>query len=599
MVRRLVAALLLFAAPISAAEAPIPKELVRLRVESAEITDPNNALRVTLAAEIAGGWHLQSNHPSEPGLIATVLTIEPAAGWQIGTVEHPPGKDETFAFADDRPLNVYDGTVRFAVPMVPPASFDGADVSFRAKLRYQACDDERCLRPTEVSRDFVVRTDGGGEVGAPGTALRASGDVSSSVVDTPGAGVSSDATPIARWISEFGLAWTLVLILGMGVGLNLTPCVYPLISVTLAFFGGQSDGNRRFLLAVVYALGIAVTFSILGVSAALSGGIFGSALQRPETLVFIAGVMVVLALSAFGLYSLQPPAWLLQKVGGSGAGAAGAFAMGLTMGVVAAPCIGPIVVGLLVAVAQRGDPFFGWLLFFTLALGLGAPYVVLAVAAGSLKRLPRSGEWQTWVERLFGCVLLGLAIYYVSPLLPERVAEIAMPVWLVIAGLYLGFVDPSGRRLRPFVALRAVVGVAAVALGVSQLVPREAPSHAIAWQPFSATTLERAKTEGKPAVVDFRADWCLPCLEMERTTYVEPLVVERAGQVAMLQADVTELSPEHEELLSRYKVLGVPTTLFIDASGREVRRMVGYIDAEEFARFLDELTAKAEAPLRG
>jgi thioredoxin:protein disulfide reductase len=184
-------------------------------------------------------------------------------------------------------------------------------------------------------------------------------------------------------------------------------------------------------------------------------------------------------------------------------------------------------------------------------------------------------------------------------LLPERVAEIAMPVWLVIAGLYLGFVDPSGRRLRPFVALRAVVGVAAVALGVSQLVPREAPSHAIAWQPFSATTLERAKTEGKPAVVDFRADWCLPCLEMERTTYVEPLVVERAGQVAMLQADVTELSPEQEELLGRYKVLGVPTTLFIDASGREVRRLVGYIDAEEFVRFLDELTAKAEAPPSG
>jgi thioredoxin:protein disulfide reductase len=591
MARRLVAALLFFAASISAAaEAPIPKEIVRLRVESAEVADPNNGLRVKLAAEIAEGWHLQSHQPSEPGLIATVLTIEPPADWQIGAVEHPPGKDETFAFADDRPLNVYDGTVRFAVPMVPPPSFDGADVSFHAKLRYQACDDERCLRPTEVSRDFVVRTDGGRERTTTGTTPASEAATTEEEDD-----LEAHIAPVEKWLRDFGLITTLLLIAGMGVGLNLTPCVYPLISVTLAFFGGQSDGSRRLLLAVVYALGIAVTFSILGVSAALSGGIFGSALQRPETLVFVAGVMVVLALSAFGLYSLQPPVWLLQKVGGSGAGAAGAFGMGLTMGVVAAPCIGPIVVGLLVTVAQRGDPFFGWLLFFTLALGLGAPYVVLALAAGSLKRLPRSGEWQTWVERLFGCVLLGLAIYYVSPLLPERVAEVAMPAWLVVAGLYLGFIDPSGRRLRPFVALRAAAGVAAVALGVWQLVPGNVPSHAIAWQPFSPATLDRAKTEGKPAVVDFRADWCLPCVEMERTTYVEPLVVERAGRVAMLQADVTELSPEHEELLGRYEVLGVPTTLFIDATGREVRRAVGYIDAEDFVRFLDELATPARA----
>jgi thioredoxin:protein disulfide reductase len=269
--------------------------------------------------------------------------------------------------------------------------------------------------------------------------------------------------------------------------------------------------------------------------------------------------------------------------------------MGLTMGVVAAPCIGPIVVGLLVAVAQRGDPFFGWLLFFTLALGLGAPYVMLGIAAGSLARLPRSGDWLVWIERVFGFVLLGLALYYVSPLLPKGVAEIAGAVWLVIAGVYLGFLDPSGRHARAFVVLRGAAGVAAIALGVWQLVPARADEARIAWEAFTPASLERARSERRPAVVDFRADWCLPCVEMEKTTFVEPEVVARSGHVAMLQADVTEMSPSAEELLGRYKILGVPTTLFIDASGREVRREIGYIAAEDFLRYLDELSPERSA----
>ena len=353
------------------------------------------------------------------------------------------------------------------------------------------------------------------------------------------------------------------------------------------------------LLAGAYALGIALTFSALGVSAALSGGLFGRALQQPATLVAIALVMVALALSSFGLYSLQPPAWVLQKVGGSAGGLTGALFMGLTMGVVAAPCVGPIVVGLLVAVGARADAVLGFTLFFTLALGLGAPYVALGAAAGSIARLPRSGEWLVWIERLFGFILLGLALYFVSPLLSSQTLRGSAAGLIATAGLVLGFLDAHGASLPRFNLLKRGAGVLALlaALWMAGSVGHS-PTSAIAWMPFSPRVLEEARSKSRPAVVDFRADWCLPCIEMERTTFVAPEVNGKIGEFVMLRADVTELSKENESLLSQYGVLGVPTTIFFAADGTERHRMVGYIGTEDFVKMLEETgsTATITAP---
>ncbi|MGC1340338.1 MAG: cytochrome c biogenesis protein CcdA, partial [Candidatus Binataceae bacterium] len=197
-----------------------------------------------------------------------------------------------------------------------------------------------------------------------------------------------------------------------GIALNLTPCVYPLIGVTVAYFGNQGGGHRRVLaLAILFVLGIAVMFSAVGVAVAMSGGLFGAALQNPYVLSLLAAMLIVLALSSFGMFSLQPPQWMLQRAGIARPGYAGAALMGLGMGVVAAPCIGPFVLGLLLMVERSASPVFGFALFFTLAIGLGFPYIFLALAAGSIRKLPRSGEWLAWVEQLFGFVLIGLALY--------------------------------------------------------------------------------------------------------------------------------------------------------------------------------------------
>ncbi len=557
---------------------PIPDEIIQLKVESASYSPSRRALDVVLQAEIAEGWHVNAHQPSSDTMIPTTLMVVPPAGFAVGEIEYPEPETRSLALAGEEGIGVYSGRVRFRIPLSVEAELTQQGASFEAKLHYQACDDTRCLPPRDTRRTFLVRHPADLEVGARAAAAAA------------------NQTPVDRWLEQYGLAPTLLLIFVMGLGLNLTPCVYPLISVTVAYFGGQAreQRGRATLLAAVYALGIALTFSAFGVSAALSGSLFGSALQRPATLVAIAALMVALAAASFGLYTLRPPAWLLQKAGRAAGGFLGALFMGLTMGIVAAPCVGPIVVGLLLAVGARGEALLGSVLFFTLALGLGAPYVVLGGAAGSIASLPRAGEWLVWIERLFGFVLLGLALYFVSPLLSPRTLEWTAAGLIGVAGIALGFLDRHGRDLPYFPLFKRLAGSLAVVAALWVALPSAGvkPS-AISWQAFSPAALERARSEGHPAVVDFRADWCLPCIEMERTTFVSPQVAERSADFVMLRADVTEMSKEAEAALSKYGVLGVPTTLFFAATGEEHRRMVGYVDVEQFSRLLDDTRAAA------
>ncbi|MBI4598180.1 MAG: sulfite exporter TauE/SafE family protein, partial [Candidatus Omnitrophica bacterium] len=217
--------------------------------------------------------------------------------------------------------------------------------------------------------------------------------------------MDTETTTISRFLFAF---------LG-GLALNLTPCVYPLIPITISFFAGQAQQRvaRTALLAVCYVLGLAITYSTLGLVASLTGGMLGATLQQPWVPVFVAMVMVALGLSLCGLFEFRIPAALTSRLGVARTGAVGALIMGLTVGIIAAPCIGPFVLGMLLYVGQLGRPVVGFWLFFALALGLGLPYLFLGIFAGQLHRLPRSGAWLTWVKQALGCVLFGVALYLV------------------------------------------------------------------------------------------------------------------------------------------------------------------------------------------
>jgi thiol:disulfide interchange protein DsbD len=563
---RLLAGIVALAVPAAAAT-----ELVTLTIEVPAVEVPRGGrLPVDVLATIAPGWHINAHRPIQPYLIATELSFTLPPGASVESVQYPPPEKKAFAFSGGEELLVYEGKLGLATVLAVPKGFSGERLGLEAVLRYQACNDSTCLKPTTARTELALK------IVAEGM-----GDESALVgeLEENGAGAGAPGSVFEQWLRERGMFFTLAAVVLLGLGLNLTPCVYPLISVTIAFFGSQSRSRRAVArLAVAYVLGIAVSFSVLGVVAAVSGGLFGAALQRPPVLLFIATVLVALSLSSFGLYQIQAPAGLMRWAGGTAPGMLGASFMGLTMGIVAAPCVGPVVLGLLVLVGSRQDPLLGFLLFFALALGMGAPYVALAMAAGSIKRLPRSGEWLRWTEHLFGCVLLSMAAYFISLMAPEPIHSYLVPAVVALSGAYLGFVERAGRQLRYFPALKRGVGIAFLAVAF-WLALAPAPEQTIAWAPIASVDGEPAHE--RPMLVDFAAEWCIPCREMDRTTYVHPEVLREAERFHMVKADITEENESTTALVERYQVRGVPTVILFSSAGEERRRFVGYVGPQE------------------
>jgi thiol:disulfide interchange protein DsbD len=230
-------------------------------------------------------------------------------------------------------------------------------------------------------------------------------------------------------------------------------------------------------------------------------------------------------------------------------------------------------------VVRSGSALFGFALFFTLAIGMGLPYIGLAVAAGSIRRLPRSGEWLRWTEEFFGFVLIGLAIYFLEPVV--RPLEALLPFYAAGAGIYLGFITPAGRSWQPFWVFRMMAGTLAVA-GLIYLVVPKPNRERLRFQPFDQDRLALAREQRQPALVDFSAAWCIRCREMEKTTFADPEVIKAASRFVRLKADLTSGNLDTDLLARQFAVQGVPTTLFINSSGKISKREVGYVDSDHF-----------------
>jgi thiol:disulfide interchange protein DsbD len=409
---------------------------------------------------------------------------------------------------------------------------------------------------------------------------------------------SSQQWVLAERLTNNQLWLNILLFFVLGLGLAFTPCVfpmYPILTGIIVGAGQQLSGKRAFALSLAYVQGMAVTFSALGLVVASAGLQFQAALQHPAILGSLALLFVALALSMFGLYNLQLPNSLQQKLNNlsnnqQAGSVSGAAIMGMISGLVASPCTAAPLSGVLIYVAQSGDLALGGLTLYSLSLGMGLPLLILGASGGKL--LPKAGMWMVHIKSFFGIMLLAVAIVMLERFLAESVIRL---LWLALILGSAGYYYHQNRlsQLSAWQTLRQLLllAVMAISLAWAALPWLNPPAQQAQGEFIQVANLEQmqqqlalAAAQGKPALVDFYADWCTACKAFEKETFQAPEVAAKLQQMVLIQADVTQTNATAIKLLSHYQVLGLPTLLLFDQQGEELQqaRITGFMNAEAF-----------------
>ena len=437
--------------------------------------------------------------------------------------------------------------------------------------------------------------------------------------------IETESLKIERMF-ESGDFWLILTgFFGIGLLLSFTPCVFPMfpiLSGIIANRGEHITRSRGFILSLAYVMGMAITYAIAGVAAGLSGAMLAAALQNAWVLGTFALIFITLAFSMFGFYELQLPNFLQSKLSEEaghlrGGHLTGVFGMGALSALIVGPCVAAPLAGALLYISQTRDVLLGGSALFVMALGMGVPLLLLGASAGAL--LPKAGPWMESVKQFFGVLLLGVAIWLISPVIPAVAHMLLWSTLLIVSAIYLHAVDPlkpDASGLRKFLK---GVGMIGLLIGVALLIGVLSGSRDIL-QPLSKIGIARtnaeidgssvsesqhlrfqrvktvaeleqriAQSRDKYVMVDFYADWCISCKEMERFTFTDPKVQSRLKDVVLLQVDVTAGTPADSALLKRFKLFGPPGILFIDRAGRDIPniRLIGYQDTERFLSILN------------
>jgi thiol:disulfide interchange protein DsbD len=589
-------------ADAAVSEEPLTIEAYSSRMEVA----PGEDFRVLIEFIIDEGWHINSDRPFQEYLIPTQVGLSEESPFQAKEISYPVGENKAFAFSPDEPLSVFGGTV-WAEMLVSPFLDAAGTAPLEIEVTSQACNDRLCLAPTTQTLAIPITIDAGA-AGGPirhasifaehGAGPEPGNDAGSPDLESAGFWTMLKNFDTTVFVDRYGYILAFVAMYILGLGLTLTPCVYPIIPITIGFFGAQSGGRwtGQLLSASVFGAGIAVSYATVGTVAALSGSLMGAILQNMWVLVALAVLCFVMGLNAFGVFELRLPGWLMGLAGGrSRRGVVGAGIMGLTMGIASAPCLAAFIISLLAFVGQRGDPVLGFSLFLTLGLGLATPFVVLGTFSGMVHKVPRSGEWLVYAKKVMGSLLFAAALYFLHTVIPDRIFSSIVLVSLVAAGLYFGFFENTAVNSLVFRIIRLFL--AAVFLGIALWwgMPSGETSSGprVDWQPYSDVALRQAMETGRPAIIDFYADWCIPCKELDKYSFSDSRVIELSRGIVMMKADITRGdSPQAKALIERFGVRGVPTIVFVGPDGKERKdlRVVQFEPAGEITGRMERLS---------
>lgn len=568
---------------------------------------------ISIILEIKEGWHVNSASVLDEYSIPTQISLKNNKNFKLNDIKYPQGEIKKISWGGS--MSLYEGTVNIPAVLFVDKDLSSGSYDLEFEISYQACNDITCMSPEtkslianiHVSSTSALKNTIGSnsteETSEKNNVNKLAEDtMHSSLTEVQKTDIPekqdqiklNDNNEKGNPFQDKNLLVVLFIVFAMGLALNLTPCVYPLIPITMGYFLAQKETKSPVLLAIMYVLGLALTYSIIGTLAAFGGSMMGSLLAHPATLIFFAVLMLALSLSMFGLYEFKLPNSLTQIGGGSRSGAAGALIMGLTMGIVAAPCVGPFVVSLLGFVAQKGSIFIGFITFFVLALGLGLPYLFLGIFSNKINSLPRSGEWLNGIRIFFGLALIGMSIYFILPLISGVVAEYILPAYMIIAAVYYGVIDNSGLSVKWFSRLKVILAMVALATGILMMRPSAHTTEELVWRTYSAPVLEMSITEKEPVIIDFYADWCNPCKELEHITFSDPEVSQILKEFTRLKVDLTVVNDSTNTLKELFDIPGVPTIVFYDRTGQERKdlRLNGFENPKKFKRRLERVLSE-------
>lgn len=582
LMQLIVASLMLMLTPLGMAEDFLDPEAA-FKV-SAKMLEPGMA-EVTFI--IADGYYLYRERLK--------FTSDDA---KLGIPELPKGKvkfDETF----QKDVETYRSSLVVRIPVQAAAAFT-------LKVARQGCADQGlCYPPMESSIKLSI--------------LAVSASTGSSAVSSSELGTSNSADlasysgrhSISAALKSGKLIAILPLFLLLGLGLSFTPCVLPMVPI-LSFIivgeGSHIKRSRGFLLSLSYSLGMALVYTALGIAAGLVGEGLSASLQNPWVLGVFAFLMVILSLSMFGVYQLQMPGALQTKLtlaseGQRNGKLAGVFLMGAISALIVGPCVAAPLAGALVYISQTRDVVVGGAALFAMAMGMSVPLLLVGISAGSL--LPRAGAWMEAIKRFFGVLMLAMALWMVSPVIPPWSQMLGWAALLLGYAGYQLFVHKAGMLSKALAVLLALLGGVQL-LGVStggrdvyaplaHLLGTQVRSvHFIRVNSVAELDAALAQSKGKTAMLDFYADWCVSCKEMEKLTFSDAQVKAKLDNLLLLQVDVTANNANDKALLKRFGLFGPPGIIFFDKQGREIQdgRVIGYQNADKFLLSLLQIENK-------
>jgi len=512
----------------------------------------------------------------------------------LGTPVFPKGKEK-----DDENFGKVEVFYKYVAIRLPVERNASGELPLKLNLTSQGCADAGVCYPPQMQTVAVTLPDA---ASAPASAAPVA-------VDTDESG------KIAGTLRHAGFWANLAFFFIAGLGLALTPCVLPMIPILSGIIAGQghkASHARGFALSLAYVLGMAVTYAAAGVAAGMTGTLLSAALQNAWVLGGFALVFVVLSFSMFGFYELQLPTALQSKLseesghlrGGRGVGV---FAMGALSALIVGPCVAAPLAGALLYIGQTGDAVLGGSALFVMALGMGVPLIAVGTAGGSL--LPKTGPWMEAVKKGFGVLLLTTAVWLVSPVIPPVVAMLAWAVLLIIPAIFLHALDPLPPHAKGWQRFWKGIGIVMLLTGAALLIGTLAgsrdPLQPLAGLRGTALAAEEKKLPfepvrslaeldarlaavDRPVMLDFYADWCVSCKEMERYTFADPAVRAKMATFTLLKADVTANTPEDKALLARFGLYGPPGIIFFSPDGKEIpgQRVVGFQEAGLFLKQL-------------